>query len=187
MRQVAIALLAAALAVGTAGCGSDAEGDDAEAQKTVTKKIPLPDSREQVRATAEDVINLLVSESGPLTGRDPRVRFASGTWKICTDDATGWSYDTNGRIDLAGADGGLDLLAPISRQLEEQGWKVDSAPKGADPRTTVTARKGPHLVRVRAYEDQAFLITEVLGPCLPATDSEKAELEAQNRSEPLDL
>lgn len=71
--------------------------------------------------------------------------------------------------------------------VEEQGWAYDAEPAAADPATSLTLRKGPHLLRVQARRDRGFLLVQVNGPCLAATEDERAALERARRAEPIEL
>lgn len=147
----------------------------------------LAQSREQVRSTTQDVLALMVSDKGPFSAAKPSLAFANGVWTACTDDLVGWAYDGSGRVDLGSGDSGLGSLRAVRQAFEEQGWVYDSSPASADPATSVTARKGPHLLRVRAYVDQPFVLVEVSGSCLEASPAQQADLGSHRKSEPIEL
>ncbi|MEJ7689238.1 MAG: hypothetical protein WKF76_01725 [Nocardioidaceae bacterium] len=147
----------------------------------------LRQSREQVRTTTQDVLELMVSDKGPLAVAKPALAFANGAWTACTDDLVAWAYDGSGRVDLGSGESAVDLLEAVRRAVESQGWVYDPHPAAADPETSVTARKGPHLLRVRAYDGQPFVLIEVSGPCLEASSAQQADLGSHRKSEPIEL
>lgn len=147
----------------------------------------MAQTREQVRSTTHDVLELLVSDQGPLAPAQPSVAGAYGSWTACDDDLVTWSYDADGRVDLGSGDSAVDLLPTVREAVEDRGFDYDPHPVSADPATSVTARKGPHLLRVQAYPDQSFVLVSVSGPCIKPSEAQRADLEKHRPSEPLDV
>jgi len=147
----------------------------------------MAQTREQVRSTTQDVLELIVSDEGPLASAKPSLAGAYGNWDICDDDLVTWSYNTSGRVDLGSGDSGLGFLRAVRRAVEEEGWVYEPHPVSADPDTSLTARKGPHVLRVHAYAAQSFVLVSVLGPCIEPTNEQRADLETSRKSEPLEL
>ena len=187
-----VALLA--LVAGVAGCvpGSDGDPDDPSTPPTESttgsgSQPTMEQTREQVRSTTQDVLELIVSDEGPLASAKPSLAGAYGNWRSCDDDLVTWSYDGDGRVDLGSGDSGLGFLREVRRAVEDQGWVYEPNPVSADPATSLTARKGPNLLRVQAYADQSFVLVSVLGPCIEPTTEQRADLETSRKSEPLEL
>ncbi len=177
-----------------AACGGGGPGPGPDERSTPTDStagtgadLTATQTREQARTTTEDVFALLVAKSGPLDPAQPSVRFVNGTWSGCDDDLATWAYEGSGRIDLKAGATALDLLPDIRAAVETDGWAVDAQPAAADPATSVTGHKGPHLLRVQAYADQPFVLVSVSGPCIEPTAAERDDLEAHRRAEPIEL
>jgi hypothetical protein len=186
MRLLTILALLAVVA-GVAGCDSGASDVPDDPATGATNGPTVVQSREQVRSTTEDVLAMFVADDGPLGSAKPRATFANGTWSGCDDDLVTWAYEGSGRIDLGAADTAVTLLPDVRSALESLGWAYDRDPVAADPATSVTARKGPHLLRVRAYTDQPFVLVSVSGPCIEPTDQQRDDLESNRQSEPIDI
>lgn len=186
-----IAMLA--VVTNLAGCDGGAGGpadDPASPTDSTTGSgtdLTTTQTREQVRTTTEDVFALLIAENGPLEPAQPSVLFVNGSWSGCDDDLATWAYEGSGRVDLRAGATAVDQLADIRAAVENDGWVYDPNPVAADPATSVTARKGPHLLRIQAYPDQPFVLVSVSGPCIEPTGAERDDLEAHRRTEPITL
>jgi len=178
------------LLAGVSACDSstDGTGSDATTEPSPTttsdETDSLVESRTEVRSATQDVLRLMVSPDGPLASARPGIAFANGTYTSCDDDSVTWSYNSQSRVDLTGQPSGLSLLGELRRALEAEGWMYDAKPVSSDPATSLTARKGLDLLRVRASQ-QPFLLVSVLGPCSEPSAAFAEQLSGQRRSEPL--
>ncbi|MFY0406671.1 hypothetical protein [Solicola sp. PLA-1-18] len=182
-RRTVAALPAALLVALAAGCGGGSSTPTGGGGASVSDPVDVETSRTEVRGAATDLLAALTAADGPLGSRGGTVRFSNGAFAPCTDDAAGFAYDTNARVDLD-ADS-LSALPDVRAALEADGWTIDDDPGGADPATSVTARKGELTSRVLASEKPLALV-KVLGPCLPVTQEQKDDFESSPGAEPLD-
>lgn len=175
--RVALVMVVALLSVLAAACG-DRDGADPgavpgpETSRTqdgstpVAQGLTMAQARNRVRHLTGQVL-----EAFGGAGLTPT--HAYGRYTTCTDDGSAWSYDGNGRAEVV-AGRPTDAAEILETALIGTDWAITSSDRRPSGRLTVRAEQAGYALKVDAYADQPFVLLQVFGPCMDASEEQRA-------------